>query len=139
MREKKKKSEQRKADRSKIGGGGGGEGGDKKALLCRVRNSFSCAWLKRGESESVRAFSSSFSLSPFQPFSLPLSPAAQFIVAAFDSCDHLRLRETGGGEEARGGERELVSTLGVGSTAGRWRCVCVCVWGNVYMEDCVCT
>lgn len=63
------------------------------------------------------------SLSLFQPF--PLSPVAQFIVAMFDSCDHLRPREAGGGEEAREGERELVSALGAGPTAG--------MYDNVFM------
>lgn len=67
----------------------------------------------------------SLSLSLFQLFSLAPSPAARFIVAVFDSCDHLRLMEAGGGEEARGGEGELVSALGAGPTAGT--CVCVCV------------
>lgn len=47
---------------------------------------------------------------------LSVSPAAQFIVAVLGSCDHLRPREAGG-EEARGGKRELVSALGAGPTA----------------------
>lgn len=67
------------------------------------------------------------SLSLSLPISDLFSPAAPLIVAVFDSCDHLRRREAGGGEEARGGERELVSTLGAGPTAG------MCVYGNVCM------
>lgn len=43
--------------------------------------------------------------------------------------------EAGGGEEVRGGERELVSALGAGSTAGM--CVRVCVWAHVSVQDCV--
>lgn len=84
---------------------------------------FLCVAEKSGESE---VFVPSPALSP------PLSPAAQFIVAVFDSCDHLRPREAGG-EEARGGERELVRALGAGPTAGKcvWQCCLFSVCLNV--------
>lgn len=44
-------------------------------------------------------------------------------MTVLDSCDHLRPRETGG-EEASGGERELVNALGAGPTAEMCMCVC---------------
>lgn len=91
---------------------------------------FLCGAERSGESEVFVLSSCSFSPSSVA-LSLPISdlfsPAAPLIVAVFDSCDHLRRREAGGGEEARGGERELVSALGVGPTAG------MCVYGNVCM------
>lgn len=70
-------------------------------------------------------------LCPFKVFSF--SPAAQFIVAVAESCNHLSLMEPGGGEEARGGEKELVSALGAGPTTGIFLCIeygenilCIC-------------
>lgn len=93
---------------------------------------FLCVAERSGESEVFVLSSCSFSpssvaLSLSLSISDLFSPAAPLIVAVFDSCDHLRRREAGGGEEARGGERELVSALGAGPTAG------MCVYGNVCM------
>lgn len=59
---------------------------------------------RRGEAEVFVASSASSLHLHFGPFSIPLSPAARFIVVVFASCDHLRLMGTGGGEEARRGE-----------------------------------
>lgn len=95
-------------------------------LLCPVRNSFSLARFPMSEK-------SDNSVSPFYPFSFPLSPAAQLIVMAFDSCDTLRQCESGGERAKERACQHIRSRV----------CVCECgagigVWLHVLLVTTSC-
>lgn len=123
----------RKADERKIEERGGRM--KKKRLFCvESETHFLGMAEKSGESEAFFVPSPAISLSFFlPPPPLPRCSSLWRCSTPAITWDWGR-PEKEKGEEARGGERELVSALGAGPTAG----TCVCVW-CFYVEVCVCT